>query len=268
VSGSIRIRTVLRRTFVVYRARPFELVAASACVVASIAVLDLASIVPTVPPRLVLAVVDLAVLTLFTGFVVQATVEVFEGGRRQAPDLLLRAVIPMFGELILVGLVTGFAIGVLLSMASTLAFAAAITGVLNVGVSTGSIIAIAMVGIIVFFAPGLILMTIWSVVAPVIVLERPGRLRALRRSRQLVRGNRLRVLGTIMTLVVPLAIAARAIVFVGARIGAGGGTVATLVVTVLLAPIPVLCATALYYELRNVESAGVPQAVVAPSPAG
>jgi len=48
-----------------------------------------------------------AVLTLFTGYVVHAAVEVFENDGRRTPDLLLRAVRPVFGELMLVGFVTG-----------------------------------------------------------------------------------------------------------------------------------------------------------------
>lgn len=44
----------------------------------------------------------------------------------------------------------------------------------------------------------LLLITAWSVAVPVAVLERPGGLRSLGRSRQLVRGNRLSALMVIL----------------------------------------------------------------------
>jgi hypothetical protein len=252
----------------VYGRRAFELLLASACAAASFVVLNLASSAAALPSRLVFAVVDLVVLTLFTGYVVHVAIEVFESGRPRTPQLLLRAVKPVFGELMFVGFVTGLTIGLLLSIASTIVLVVAITGALNVGVSAGSLIGFAAVGAIVFFVPGLLLMTIWSVVAPVVVLERPGGLRALRRSRQLVRGNRLRVLGMIVMLIVPLVVFARALEFVSARVGSGLGLVGTLVATVLVAPIPVLCATALYYELRDGEAAGTAETAVTPLPTG
>ena len=42
------------------------------------------------------------------------------------------------------------------------------------------------------FAPGLFLLTIWAVLAPVIVIERVGAIESFGRSRGLVRGERWR----------------------------------------------------------------------------
>jgi hypothetical protein len=268
VNGSISVRAVVRRAVGAYFRRPFELLLASACLAASIAVLDRAGVGVIFASRIAVAIAELAVLTPFTGVVVHAAADIIDAGRRRSPDQLVRAVMPMFGKLMLVGSVAGFAVGFLFSIATTIAFILAVGGVLSVGVSTGSVIGFATIGLIVFFAPGVLLLTIWSVIAPVVVLEQPGRLRALRRSRRLVRGNRLRVLGMIVISVVPLTIAARVIELAGARDGSGSGLIATLLATTLFAPILVLLSTALYYELRRVEGAGASEAAMAPSPAG
>ena len=76
----------------------------------------------------------------------------------RAVGQLLRAATPVIGQLILVGIVAGIGI---------------------------------VIGFVLIIVPGLILLTIWSVAAPVVVLERPGGLRALRRSRELVQRQRL-----------------------------------------------------------------------------
>ena len=54
--------------------------------------------------------------------------------------------------------------------------------------------------------PGLIALTVWSVAAPVVVLERPPGLKAMRRSRELVAGNGWPVFGVIFVLGVAVAI--------------------------------------------------------------
>ena len=95
-------------------------------------------------------------MTLFTGMVVQLVADVQDGRRDATAGQLLRAATPVLGQLILVGVVA--AVGI-------------------------------MAGFILLVIPGLILITLWSVAAPVVVLEHPGVFPALRRSRVLVRGN-------------------------------------------------------------------------------
>lgn len=55
-------------------------------------------------------------------------------------------------------------------------------------------------GLIILVVPGLILLTIWSVVVPVIVAEKLPVMDSLRRSRELVRGNGWRVFGFLICL--------------------------------------------------------------------
>jgi hypothetical protein len=52
----------------------------------------------------------------------------------------------------------------------------------------------AVLGFVLLLAPGTYLLIVWSVAIPVVVLERPGGLRALTRSSDLVRGHRWKVL--------------------------------------------------------------------------
>ncbi len=101
--------------------------------------------------------------------VVELVADVQDGRRDARAGQLLRAVTPVIGQLILVGLVAG------------------------VGV---------VIGFILLIIPGLILLTIWAVSAPVVVLERPPGLKALGRSRELVRGNGWQVFGVILVLFV------------------------------------------------------------------
>ena len=98
--------------------------------------------------------------------------------------------------------------------------------------------------------PGLILITVWSVIAPVVVLERPPGLGALKRSRELVRGNGWPVFGVIVVLVVGVNVVGGSRSRCWAtRPGTGAGIVVTVVVQILTAPLAALAASVLYFEL-------------------
>jgi hypothetical protein len=108
-----------------------------------------------------------------------------------------------------------------------------------------------VVGFILLIIPGLILITIWSVAAPVVVLERPGAVRALRRSRELVRGNGWQVFGVILVLDILVVILGSAIELLADSAGSGVGIVARVIVGILSAPLSALAASVLYFELRG-----------------
>jgi hypothetical protein len=166
--------------------------------------------------ELLAALIVLVATTLFTGMVVELVADVRDGRRDARPAQLLRAVTPVLWPLIGVGLVAG--VGVVL-------------------------------GFIFFVIPGLILLTIWSLAAPVMVLERPRVFAALARSRDLVRGNGMRVFGVIVLLVLVVRVIGYAIDAVAESAGSGAGIVARVVVGVLTAPLPALAAAVLYFEL-------------------
>jgi hypothetical protein len=163
-------------------------------------------------------VIALVASTLFTGMVVELVADVQDGRRDSSPRQLLHAVMPVLGQLIGVAIVTSVC---------------------------------EAVGFVLVIVPGLFLMTIWAVVAPVVVIERPGGLGALARSRDLVRGNGWQVFGVILLLVIGVAIVVGAIDAVSVEAGTAVAIVVRVVIGVLSAPIPALAAAMLYFELRS-----------------
>jgi ribosomal protein L40E len=127
------------------------------------------------------------------------------------------------------------------------------------------------VGLFLLIVPGLFLLTIWSMVAPVIVLERSAVLAAFGRSRALVRGSGFRVFGLILVTIVLTTIAGnilRAVfsflpLFLEISIGS---TVASAVV----APFSAIALTVAYFMLREREEPpveGAPAAATVVEPA-
>jgi hypothetical protein len=105
-------------------------------------------------------------------------------------------------------------------------------------------------GFVLFIIPGLILLTLWSVVAPVTVLERPGILAAFGRSRELVRGNGWPVFGVIVLVYVVVLAISLAAGIASTPLGFLGRALINWAVTVAIAPVPALSASVLYFALR------------------
>ena len=106
-----------------------------------------------------------------------------------------------------------------------------------------------MLVVILFYLPCIYLVVSWSLAAPVVLLERPGGLRALGRSRALVRKNLWRVLAALLSLAILVGGSDSAIESVGAAAGHDTATILRLLVTILTAPIPVVATAVLYFEL-------------------
>jgi len=176
---------------------------------------------------LVAAAVSLVVSTLYAGMVVVLVDDVRDGRLDHSVGGLLGSVTPVLAALI--------AVSVLAALGIT-------------------------AGLILLIVPGLFLVTIWSVVAPVTVLERPGVFAAFSRSRELVKGNGWQVFGVIVLFV--LIFFAIGIVFgiLGAIAGDVGEVVLSYVGSVITAPLVALAAAVLYFELRMLRE-GIPPAV-------
>jgi hypothetical protein len=218
MNRSIDIGSVISRTFKIYADQASVLLPAAAVLFVVIGIVSalLVAVAPVL--GLISLIITFVGVALFTGMVVELVADVQDGRRDATVSQLLQAVKPVAGKLILVGIVAYIGI---------------------------------VIGFILIIVPGLILITIWSVFAPVIVLERPPGLGALGRSRELVRGNGWQVFGVIVVLVIGVGIVSAIIEGIGNAGGTGVGIVVQVIVQILTAPLAALAASVLYFELRG-----------------
>jgi hypothetical protein len=217
------VGAIIRRTFQIYVDQAPVLMPAAAVVFVISAVFGVLLVAASPGLAFIALIVSLVATTLFTGMVVELVSDIQDGRRDANAGQLLRTVTPVLGQLILVGVVAGIGI---------------------------------LIGFILIVIPGLILATLWSVAAPVVVLERPGGLRALGRSRALVRGNGWNVFAVILLLVILVGIVGAGIEVAGDAAGTGVGLVVRVVVGILTAPISALAAAVLYFDLRKAHGGG------------
>jgi hypothetical protein len=211
---------VLRRVFTIYGQQAAVLIPAALLLFLPIAALTGAIETGGYRPGAALIAFFLGIIgsVWFQGIVVEAVRDIRDGRRDVSLTELFRAAAPALGPLLLVGLVAG------------------------IGVAFGFLLLI---------VPGLILLTIWAVVAPVVVLERPGVMDAFSRSRELVRGNGWPVFGVLMLLVL-LEIAGSTIL--SAALGNDTFTqsfIGSIITSALIAPLGAIAATVMYYDLRE-----------------
>ncbi len=115
------------------------------------------------------------------------------------------------------------------------------------------------IGLVLIIVPGLILITIWAVIIPVIVLERSGPLASFGRSQRLVRGHGWHVFGTlvlvfVIMIVVNIVLGA---VFAVLPLLLRNG-LSSVITGTLIAPYIALVVTLIYYRLTAAESGSVP----------
>lgn len=177
---------------------------------------------------LVLAISVIAA-TLYQGIVVNLVSDVQDGRRDFTIEELIRATGPVVLPLIGAGLLAGIAIGI---------------------------------GFLLLIVPGLILLTIWSVIAPVIVVEHSGVINAFGRSRELVRGNGWQVFGVIV-IVYAIVFAANLVLgAIGTAVSdtAAGRIVFNLISSTITAPIAALVAAVIYFRLVAIKGEAAPAA--------
>ena len=218
MSQSLDPGAVIRRVWRIYVDQAPVLMPTAAVVFVLTGVLAAVLIAASAALALVGLIISLAATWVFTGMVVELVADVQDGRRDSSRGELLRAVAPVVGQLILVAVAAGVGIAV---------------------------------GLLALIVPGLILFTVWSVAAPVVVLERPPGLRALRRSRELVRGSAWQVFAVILVLDIAVVLGASALQIAAESAGSGVGIVVRVVTGVLTAPLSALAAAVLYFELRR-----------------
>jgi hypothetical protein len=123
-------------------------------------------------------------------------------------------------------------------------------------------------GLVLLIVPGLVLLTWWSVIVPVVVLERVAAMDSFGRSRELVRGYGWSVFGVIiLTVLILLAFAVvfgiLAAILLNWLPDEVQSFVQTLVADTLIAPFLALAWTVMYFRLRAVREEAQP-APVAP----
>jgi hypothetical protein len=155
---------------------------------------------------------------LYQGMVVKLVQDVESGRGGPSVAGLLRSVEPVLVQLLVVSIL--FAIGV-------------------------------AIGFVLVIIPGLILLVIWSVVAPVTVIERPGVFAAFARSQELVRGNGWAVFSVIVVVYLAVLVVLLATGFAAESIGSVAGAVLQWAVTIAIAPVAALSASVLYFALRR-----------------
>ena len=163
-----------------------------------------------------LGVLFIALVFLYEGMVVKLVQDVQDGRRDNSVADLIRSVEPVFWPLVGASILAGIGIGI---------------------------------GFILLIIPGLILLVIWAVVAPVIVLERPGVFAAFGRSRELVRGNGWNVFAVIVIVFLSVAVISSAAGLASDSLGSVGRALVQWVVNSALAPVTALSASVLYFAL-------------------
>jgi hypothetical protein len=161
--------------------------------------------------------------TLYAGMVVQLVRDVQDGRRDNSMGELFSSVSPVLLPLIAVSILAGIGIGI---------------------------------GFLLLIVPGLILLTFWSVVAPVTVIERPGVFTAFSRSWQLVRGHAWPVFGTIVLVFLLVIAAAIVAALIGAALGDVGRAILSWLFDALTQPVAALTASVLYFTLLKENGAG------------
>jgi hypothetical protein len=168
------------------------------------------------------AVLTFAVAMLYQGMVVSLVRDVQDGTRDSSVTELLSSVGPVLPTLLVTSIIYGIAVGI---------------------------------GFFLLVIPGCILLTIWAVIAPVIVIEKAGVGQAFGRSRELVRGQGWPVFGTVIVATLIAAIAS--LILTGIAEAIAGGPILRIVfgalASTLAAPVGGLVAAVLYYRLLELK---------------
>jgi hypothetical protein len=124
-----------------------------------------------------------------------------------------------------------------------------------------------LVGLAFLIVPGLVLLTWWLVLGPVIMLEGCGVTDCFGRSRRLVRGNAWPVFGVaVLTLLVLLAFSLALGLALTPLGGAARGFLQSAIGHSLAAPFAAVAWTLTYFRLRDLEARSTPMAVPPPAP--
>ncbi len=228
--GPVEIGPVLNRVIETYSATAGVLLPGALIVFLPIALL--AAIFAGTGAAFIVVLLSLVASVWYAGMVARTVQDVQDGRVDATLNELFASVMPVLGQLIVLGILASLGIGV---------------------------------GFVLFIVPGLFLLTIWSVAAPVAVIESADALQALRRSRALVRGNGWTVFGLIVVIFAGLFVLAIVVGSIGAISDSFVLTfIVQLALNVAIAPVYALASAVLYFALLAAHGEGAPVASPAP----
>jgi hypothetical protein len=212
---------VFERIFAIYRDQFTLLIPAALVVFVPVALISgivYAGDVSILGSLLVAAIATIATYW-FQGMVVEAARDILDGRRDHTIGSLVQSATPVVGALIVAGILAGLGVGI---------------------------------GLLLLIVPGLFLLTIWAVIAPVIVIERKGALESFGRSRELVRGSGWQVFGVIVVLFLLTIIVGAVVQALANSISDSfaGYAIADLILRLLVSPLSALAAAVLFFELK------------------
>jgi hypothetical protein len=226
---------VIGEAFETYRSHAGALLGGAVIVIGIAGIIEgLLSVSGSIILGILGALIGLAAGFLYIGYVVKLVQDVRDGRRDFSVGELFSSATPYLGTLILAGILAG------------------------IGVTIGFILVI---------IPGLILLTIWSVISPAIVVEDRGVFEAFGRSRELVRGHGWPVFGAIVLTFLIIVVVGIIASLIGAAIGDVGLVILRAVGNVITAPVWALVASILFFDLGGGQGAPTTPATMAPTEA-
>jgi hypothetical protein len=163
-------------------------------------------------------VVAIAGIFLLQGALVEAVADVRDGRADLSLTETFGRVVPKLGSIVAAGLLAGIAIAI---------------------------------GLVLIVVPGLFLLTIWSVVVPVIVLESTGAMESFGRSRALVKGYGWTVFGVIViTFLINLAVKIVISIVLAGLSDDLRSYLSDVVANTLISPFIAATLTCMYFRLR------------------
>jgi len=233
----IGVRAVIRETFSVYRQNAAALIGSATALFLVVVVAGLLQDAGGIVLGLISAVVQLVGYAIFVGFVVRLAQDARDGKRDHSASDLFSVATPALLPLIGFGILFGIGVGI---------------------------------GLLLLLVPGLVLLTFWSVGAPVIVIEEVGPIDAFGRSLRLVRGDAWPIFGALLViflivlaagLILAIGLFMAVLMMSGSLEGETPELEASIVslifswtFTVLTAPLFALAASVIYFDLGG----GVP----------